>query len=164
MEMPVAKVVKENIEVAVKLIDGDDLSSNVARERLEECLGLLDESIRTGSIETTDETPPAGGVGVRINGRGHRVGFPLNVWFRRTKADQWIPGKIELTDAGGSLILRFNGQVFYSPSKAASTLASNSRDGWRDIYYDDSESGRRLPIGALKESGLLSRRHFSRQT
>ena len=164
MGTPVAKIVKENIEVALKLIDGHDLSSKVARERLEESLRLLEESIQTESIETIDGTRPATGVGIRMNGRGHMVSFPLKVWFRRTKADQWIPGEIELTDAGGSLILRFNGQVFYSPSKAACTLAGNSRDGWRDIYYDDSESGRRLPIGALKERGLLSRRNFSRQT
>ena len=164
IEMTVAKIVKENIEVALKLIDGHDLSSNVARERLEESLGLLDESILRESIETTDGTGPAAGVEVRINGRRQTVGFPLKIWFRRTKADQWIPGKLELTEPDGSLILRFNGQVFYSPSKAACTLAGNSRDGWRDIYYDDSESGRRLPIGALKERGLLSRQDFSKQT
>ena len=164
LDKPVALIVKENIEVALKLIDGHDLSSKVARERLEESLGLLEEAVQTGSIDTADGTHPAAAVGVRINGRGHKLGFPLKVWFRRTKADQWIQGEIELTHAGGSLILRFDGQVFYSPSKAACTLAGNSRDGWRDIYYDDSESGRRLPIGALKERGLLSRQDFSRQS
>jgi len=41
-------VIKENIQVALKLIDGSDLSSCVARERLEESLTLLEESIQVG--------------------------------------------------------------------------------------------------------------------
>ena len=131
-EETVLNKIIEKVGVALKLIDGHDLSSQIARQHLAEGLRLL-ERLNVAEVPNKPD-----------------LEFPVTVWFRRLRGDDWIKGKLGL-----DLTLDFKGKKYPSPSNAASDLAGNSRDGWRDIYYDDPQSGKRLPIDNFRKDGLL---------
>lgn len=134
-DITVVKRVIENLEVAFKLIDGPNLASQVARERLEDSLRLLEKLV----------APTIPGAST--------LELPITVWFRSTKADKWIQGKLYK-----DITLEFNGTKYSSPSNAATALARNSRDGWRDIYYDDPKTSQRLRIHNLRQQGVFGER------
>ena len=131
INVAIVQEVRDKLQLALKLIDGDDLSSRVARQHLEESRTLLATLASVGSDQ-------------------FQIEFPIVVWFRTTQSDNWIQGELH-KDA----TVRFAGVQYSSPSDAARTLAGNNRNGWRNIYYDDPQSGNRIPIDNLRAIGLF---------
>ncbi len=131
-DIAVVKNVQGHIDVALKLIDGSDLLSQTARQHLSESLKLLDTLL---AVKEPSEW---------------KLTFPVTVWFRKTKKNNWIQGKLN-----SDKTVEFDGVTYDSPSKAASTFAGHSLNGWSLIFYDDPETGLRTPIDNLRKKGLF---------
>ncbi len=126
----VVKRVLDNIDVSLKLIDGSDKSSQVVRDLLEDSQKLLRSTLQVDSAVESN------------------TGFPIPVFFRKTKSDPWHEGKLY---KNGNV--EFEGRRYPSPSSAASALAGHNRNGWRHMYFDCD--GERSPIDGLREAGYF---------